>query len=169
MSAEFQIVTGGVLFARGEHVLKSIEGRSQQQVIITVSSNPHVVIIYPAACSSLFQKLEEARTIAAVKNGTKDHTLFATVGDWEMVREFAVPPNIYALEHVHEEEESDEDGREISVDELSEDDRPFHEIECLGHVHHTAEDITTISDEVVNCLNDNPRAHEGRTLGLVGN
>ena len=85
-----------------------------------------------------------------------------------MVREFAVPPNIYALEHVHEEEESDEDGREISVDELSEDDRPFHEIECLGHVHHTAEDITTISDEVVNCLNDNPRAHVCRTLGLVG-
>ena len=85
-----------------------------------------------------------------------------------MVREFAVPPNIYALEHTHEEEESDEDGREISVDELSEDDRPFHEIECLGHVHHTAEDITTISDEVVNCLNDNPRAHVCRTLGLVG-
>ena len=92
--------------------------------------------------------------------------MFTSVGDGEVLGETVVPPHIDTLKDVHEEEESDEDGREISVDELSEDDRPFHEIECLGHVHHTAEDITTISDEVVNCLNDNPRAHVCRTLGL---
>ena len=43
-----------------------------------------------------------------------------------MVRVFSVPPNIYALEHVHEKEESDEDAGEVSVDELVKDDRPFY-------------------------------------------
>ena len=93
--------------------------------------------------------------------------MLTTVGDGEVFGKTVVPPNIYALEHVHEEEESDEDGREISVDELDKDHGPFNKIECFGHVHHAAEDVTTILDEVVDGLNDNPRAHEGGALGLV--
>ena len=48
-------------------------------------------------------------TIAAVENCTQHYSLFTTIGDGEVIRELIVPPRIYALEHVHEEEESDED------------------------------------------------------------
>ena len=78
-----------------------------------------------------------------------------------MIRELVVPPHIYALEHVHEEEEPDKDAGEISVDEFDKDRGPFYKIECFGHVHYAAEDVTTILDEVVDGLNDDPRAHEG--------
>ena len=85
-----------------------------------------------------------------------------------MIRELVVPPYIYALEHVHEEEEPDNDAGEISIDELDKDDGPFNKIESFGHVHHAAEDITVIIDEVVDCLGDYPGTHEGRALGLIG-
>ena len=94
--------------------------------------------------------------------------MLTTIGDREVIRKLSIPPHIDALEHVHEEEEPDKDAGEVSVDELDEDDGPFNKIESFGHVHHAAEDITAILDEVVDGLNDNPRAHEGGALCLVG-
>ena len=85
-----------------------------------------------------------------------------------MLGETVVPSYIDTLKHVHEEEESDEDGGEASVDEFDKDDGPFDEIERLGHIHHAAKDITVIIDEVVDCLGDYPGTHEGRALGLIG-
>ena len=85
-----------------------------------------------------------------------------------MLGETVVPPHIDTLKDVHEEEESDEDGREASVNEFDKDDGPFDEIERLRHVHHAAEDITVIIDEVVDCFGDYPGTHEGRALGLIG-
>ena len=84
-----------------------------------------------------------------------------------MLGETVVPPNIDTLKDVHEEEESDEDGGEASVDEFDKDDGPFDEIERLRHVHHAAEDITVVIDEVIDCLSDYPGAHEGRTFCLI--
>ena len=161
-------MTGRILFAGVEHLLERIKRWSHQQIIITVTTNSHVITVYPTSRSSLFQKLEEPRTIAAIKNGTEDHTLLTTIGYGKMIRELVVPPHIDALEDVHEEEEPDKDAGEVSVDELDKDHGPFDKIEGLGHVHHAAEDVTTILDEVVDGLNDNPRAHEGGALCLVG-
>ena len=77
-----------------------------------------------------------------------------------MLGETVVPSYIDTLKHVHEEEESDEDGREASVNEFDKDDGPFDEIERLGHVHHAAEDIIIILDEVIDSLNYDPGAHK---------
>ena len=67
---EFQIVNFGILFTCLEHILKSIQGRSQQDVIVGVSKDSDVVLVDPAPRSSLFQKLEQSRAVAAVKDGT---------------------------------------------------------------------------------------------------
>ena len=42
-----------------------------------------------------------------------------------MLRELIIPPHVDTLEHVHEEEESNEDGREVPVHEFDEDDAPL--------------------------------------------
>ena len=85
-----------------------------------------------------------------------------------MLRELVIPPHVDTLEHVHEEEESNEDGREVPVHEFDKDDAPLDHIERLGHVHHAAEDIITIPDEVVYGFNNHPGAHVCGTLCLVG-
>ena len=84
-----------------------------------------------------------------------------------MFGELVVPSDIDTLEDVHKQKESDEDGGEIPVDELDKDDGPFDEIERLGHVHHTAKDITVVIDEVIDCLSYYPGAHKGRTFSLI--
>ena len=84
--------------------------------------------------------------------------MFTSVGDGEVLREPVVPPHIDNLKHVHEEEESDEGGREASVDEFDKNVGPLDEIERLGHIHHTAKDITVVIDEVVDCLGDYPES-----------
>ena len=94
--------------------------------------------------------------------------MLTSIGDGEVLGETVVPPNIDTLKHVHEEEESDEDGGEASVDEFDKDDGPFDEIERLGHVHHATKDITIVSDEIIDCLCHYPGAHEGRTFSLIG-
>ena len=65
-----------------------------------------------------------------------------------MFRELSIPSHIHTLEDIHEQEESDEDGGEVPVDEFDKDDRPLHKIEGFGHVHHATKDITTVPDEV---------------------
>lgn len=85
-----------------------------------------------------------------------------------MFGELAVPSHVNTLHDIHEEEESDEDGGEIPVDEFHEDDGPLNHVEGLRHVHHTAKDLAVVSEEVTDGFNDNPGAHEGRALGLVG-
>ena len=77
-----------------------------------------------------------------------------------MFGELVVPSDIDTLKDVHKQKESDEDGGEIPVDELDEDDGPFHEIEGFRHVHHAAEDIIIILDEVIDSLDYNPGTHE---------
>ena len=76
-----------------------------------------------------------------------------------MIGELIVPSDIDTLEDVHKQKESDEDGGEIPVDELDEDDGPFHEIEGFRHVHHATEDFIVTPEEVADRLNHNPRAH----------
>ena len=85
-----------------------------------------------------------------------------------MLRKLVIPPHVDTLEHVHEEEESNEDGREVPVHEFDEDDAPLNHIERLGHVHQAAEDIITIPDEITDGLDNHPGAHICGALGLVG-
>ena len=48
-----------------------------------------------------------------------------------MLGELSIPSDVHTLEDIHEEEESDENGGEISVNEFDKDDRPFYKIECF--------------------------------------
>ena len=73
--------------------------------------------------------------------------MFTSVGDGEVLREPVVPPHIDNLKRVHEEEESDEGGREASVDEFDKNVGPLDEIERLGYIHHCLLYTSAAADE----------------------
>ena len=72
------------------------------------------------------------------------------------------------LVSVDEYEQSDEDGRQSSLQEFLEQDRVLYKVKCLSHVHQAAEDIPTIPQEVAGSLNDSPGTHVGRDIRLIG-
>jgi hypothetical protein len=94
--------------------------------------------------------------------------LFYSIGEGEILRNFAIPSNIDMLVDVHNKEESDEDDGEIKVNKFSEEDTEFDKIESFCHIHHAAEHLRVVSDEVADCLNAEPGTHEGGAVGLVG-
>ena len=81
------------------------------------------------------------------------------ISETEDVRERSVPRDIGELIGVDEDEESDEDGRETSIKKLTEEHRMFNKIESFGHIHHASKDFSTMSEKLVNSLNNSPGAH----------
>ena len=62
-----------------KHFLKCNEGWGQQEAVITIAYNAMVVVIYPAACSSIPQDLEQVINIKAIQNCRKYCALSDTI------------------------------------------------------------------------------------------
>ena len=107
-------------------------------------------------------------TVVTVGYGGQYCPLPATVGHGEALAEAVVPSYIGILKHVDDDEESDEDLREATDDELHEEDTVLDEVEGLGHVHHAHEDLRPIPEEVVDRLHNHPGAHCSGDASLVG-
>ena len=89
------------------------------------------------------------------------------VGDGEGIGEDTVPPDICALVHVHHNEKSDEDLGEAEFDEFDKETAELDHIEGFAIVHEATEDFRAISQEVTDCFNGEPCAHEGGAALLV--
>ena len=68
---------------------------------------------------------------------------------------------------IDEDEKSEEDGRETSIQHLAEQETVESEIESSSHVHGTAEDLRAIPQKVVNSLHNCPCTHGGRASCLI--
>ena len=69
--------------------------------------------------------------------------------------------------HIHGDEESNEDLREVKIDELGEEGAELNHIKSFAIVHIATEDLRSVPQEVTDCLYTEPRAHECRTVLLI--
>ena len=168
ISAEFKIMFFRIRFTNVEHFLKSSQTWSKKEAVIAVTSDAKEDTIYPAAVATSSQELKESIHVKTVEKSWKDRTLTDAIGQAEDAGVVAIPTNIGKLIDVDENQESNEDDRESSSEKFFEEERVLHKVESLSHVHHAAEDITSVPEEVTDCLNDRPRAHVPWDTWLIG-
>ena len=112
----------GVFFTGFYHLLKSFQRRSQEQGIIRITQDSEKGAFNPTTAFVLLEDGEEIIDIKTVGKSRQDCALADTISHAKNGGKTVVPVDVGVLVDVDENEESDEDDRQSSLQELSKQD-----------------------------------------------
>ena len=97
-----------------------MERRGQDPVIIAIPKHSMEVVVNPTATGFPLEELKEVVHIKTVKNATENGSLADSIAKSEDVGKETIPTNISILEHVDDNECSDEDLGQSNLKKLLE-------------------------------------------------